>query len=437
MKVPILVGLVNRFRRVCVNWFCKIDLLQTRYQNFFELKYLQTFVRKIFSYKQKYGVHPSSKIMMTILRSDLENETDVLQKQIRDYFARIYEQDIKDRDYIKDTALEFCKKQKLKEAMLKSVDLLQNSSFEEISTTINDALRLGSDNNFGYDYLKDFEKRFLFKSRNPISTGWKEVDNIFKDGLGKGELGVVIAPTGAGKSMALVHLGAQAIRNGKTVVYYTLELQDTVVGSRFDSCLTGIPLNELKPLKEEVYEMVKDLPGKLIIKEYPTRSAGTHNIKSHLEKLRNRDIIVDMVIVDYADLLRPANFKKERRHELENLYEDLRGLAQEFKFCVWTASQTNRSGLNAEIITMESISEAFNKCFVADFIFSISRTVQDKATNGGRVFVAKNRNGPDGIVFPIFMDTSNVSIKVLPQMDEENLNGTIAASSKEQKHNRR
>ncbi len=400
--------------------------------SFFELKYLQTFVRKIFSYRNKYGVHPSSKIMMTILRSDLENETEIVQKQIRDYFARIYEQEIQDSDYIKDTSLEFCKKQKLKEAMLKSVELLQNSSFEEIASTINEALRLGSDNNFGYDYLKDFEQRFLFKARNPIATGWKEMDNIVKDGLGKGELGVVIAPTGAGKSMALVHIGAQAVKAGKTVVYYTLELQDTVVGTRFDSCITGLPLNDLRPLKEEVFEMVKDLPGKLIIKEYPTRSASTNTLKTHIEKLKNRDIHVDMVIVDYADLLRPVNIRKERRHELENLYEDLRGMAQEFKFCVWTASQTNRSGLNSEIITMESISEAFNKCFVADFIFSISRTIQDKAVNGGRVFVAKNRNGPDGIVFPIFMDTSNVCIKVLPQLAEENLNGTNAPSSKEQ-----
>ncbi len=66
---------------------------------------------------------------------------------------------------------------------------------------------------------------------------------------------------------------------------------------------------------------------------------------------------------------------------------------------------------------MESISEAFNKCFVADFIFSLSRTVEHKNENGGRLFVAKNRNGPDGLVYPIFMDTSNVKIDVLPQIE--------------------
>ena len=137
-----------------------------------------------------------------------------------------------------------------------------------------------------------------------------------------------------------------------------------------------------------------------------------------MEKLNKLDHKVDLIIVDYADLLRPSSAFKEKRNELESIYEELRALAQENECPIWTASQTNRSGLNAEVITMESISEAFNKCFVADFIFSISRTIEDKNTNTGRMFIAKNRNGPDGMVFPIFMDTSNVTIKVLEQSTE-------------------
>jgi len=113
--------------------------------------------------------------------------------------------------------------------------------------------------------------------------------------------------------------------------------------------------------------------------------------------------------------------------ELESIYEDLRGLAQEYECPCYTASQTNRGGLNAEVITMESISEAFSKCFVADFIFSLSRTVEDKNTNSGRMYIAKNRNGPDGLVFPVFMDTSNVQIRVL-QPDEETQNAAYKST---------
>ena len=126
--------------------------------------------------------------------------------------------------------------------------------------------------------------------------------------------------------------------------------------------------------------------------------------------------------------------KDEKRHQLETIYEELRGIAQINECPLWTASQTNRSGLNAEVITMESISEAFNKCFVADFIFSVSRTIKDKNTNGGRIFIAKNRNGPDGLVYPIFMDTSCVKIKVLPPTDES-VDDIIENSAKEQLKN--
>lgn len=387
---------------------------------FLELGYLRLFTSKVMNYREKYGVHPTKKIMATVIKSDMDKENEAIQKQVRDYFARIMTAGtLKDSEFIKDKALDFCRKQKLKGAMLKSVDLLQTCSFDEISKIINDALVLGSDSNFGYDYLKDFEERFELKARDPVSTGWSEIDSICGKGLGKGELGVVVAPTGAGKSMVLTHLGAQALLRGVTVVHYTLELSDTTIASRYDSCITGVGLNDLYSFKELIYEKVQDVKGQLIVKEYPTKSASTRTIKNHLEKLVNRGIEPGLIILDYGDLLRPVTTRKEKRTELESIYEEMRCVAQEFQCPVWTASQTNRSGLNAEVITMESISEAFSKCFVADFIFTVSRTMEDKTSNTGRIYVAKNRNGPDGLVYPIFMDTSNVKIRVLPPSDNE------------------
>jgi len=164
-----------------------------------------------------------------------------------------------------------------------------------------------------------------------------------------------------------------------------------------------------------VYEEIKDIDGSLIVKEYPTKSASTNTIRAHLSRLVKRGITPGLVIVDYADLLKPVQVRKEKREELGSIYEELRALSTEFQCPIWTASQTNRSGLSAEVITMEQISEAFNKCFVADFIISVSRTIEDKQNNQGKIFIAKNRNGPDGMVYNIFMDTSNVNIKILPK----------------------
>ena len=297
--------------------------------------------------------------------------------------------------------------------MLKSAKLLNSSSFDEIEKVIKDALVLGTDNDFGHDFHKDTLLRFEEAVRNPITTGWRRMDEIIKGGLGSSELGVVIAPTGSGKSMVLVHLATQALLQGKTVVYYTLELKDTVVGQRFDCCISEVALHEHRQSKEEILRKIEDIDGTLIIKEYPTKSASVSTIKNHIEKLRKRGIEPDIVLVDYADLLRPPRVTGEKRHELEETYESLRGLAQTYEIPVWTASQTNRGGLNAEVITMEAISESFSKCFVADFIFSLSRTVQDKQSNKGRMFIAKNRNGPDGLVFDAFVDWSVVKISIL------------------------
>ena len=215
--------------------------------NFLELKHLRVFVKKISNYRKKYGVHPTEKIMKSIIRTELKREPESIQVLIRDYYARVLSSGLEPEgsEYIKDVSLDFCRKQKLKEALIKSVDLIKRSSFEEVSSVINDAIKLGSDNNFGYDYLLDFEKRFEIRERNPITTGWSEIDSLCKGGLGKGELGVCIAPTGAGKSMALVHLGAQALKAGKNVVHYTLELGDTIVAGRYDSCITGVDLSNM------------------------------------------------------------------------------------------------------------------------------------------------------------------------------------------------
>jgi len=401
---------------------------------FFELKYLRSFVKKIYEYRNKYDVHPTKQILATILRTEMDDEGEVIQKQVRDYFARVCVRDVTDEKYIKETSLDFCKKQKLKEAMIKSVDLLQASSYDEIEKTITAALRLGTDNNFGHDFKKDFESRYVITSRNPVSTGWKKLDNVCKDGLGRGELGVIIAPTGAGKSMVLAHLGSTALKAGKNVVHYTLELSSERTGQRYDSCISGVPLSNLFGSKEQVYESCIDVEGELIIKEYPTKSASVATLRAHIEKLKKCDRKIDMILVDYADLLKTTSKYREKREELESIYEGLRALSQENDCPVWTASQTNRSGLNAEVITMESISEAFNKCFVADFIFSISRTIEDKKVNGGRMFVAKNRNGPDGIIFPIFMDTSNVKIEVLEETNDSIEDLNLKAAKKEREN---
>ena len=146
--------------------------------SFFELKYLRVFTSKIYDYRKKYGVHPTKKILASILRTELEKLNDSAQKQVRDYFARTCIKSVDDSQYIKETSLDFCKKQKLKEALMQTVDLIQSSSYEEVRRVIDTALKLGTDNNFGHFFLRDFELRYESKARNPVSTGWEKIDSL-------------------------------------------------------------------------------------------------------------------------------------------------------------------------------------------------------------------------------------------------------------------
>jgi len=388
---------------------------------YFEFRYLQEFVRKVFEYRREYDVHPSFQIMQTVLKTDISELPDALQRKIREFFIRIKSEGetakVEDGDFVRDKALDFCKKQVLKSALIESYELIENADYERIEGVINDAMNRGQDNDYGHEYIRDFESRYDIRKRDAVTTGWPNIDKITSGGHGKGELGVCIGATGSGKSMALVHFGSAALMAGKNVLHYTLELRDRVIGSRYDACITSTSLDDLKDEKDDIQKEIKDVDGELIIKEWPTGQASTQSIKRHIEKVQRRGTNVDVIIVDYADLLRPVQNQQQKRDNLQAIYEELRGIAKEFEVAAWTASQTNRKGLNKEVITMEEISEAFNKCFVSDFIFTLSRTIDDKNLNTGRVFVAKNRNGPDGMVYPIFMDPGRVKIKVLDKDD--------------------
>jgi replicative DNA helicase len=215
-----------------------------------------------------------------------------------------------------------------------------------------------------------------------------------------------MAPAGIGKSWLLINIGANAVKHGKTVIHYTLELNKEYVGQRYDSVLTGINAQTLKHHLETVQEKMDSLPGELIIKYFPTKSVGVLGLKAHLEKTIMLGQSPDLVIVDYGDLLK-INTKKDKHEALEELYEDLRGMAGEYEIPVWTASQAGRSALEEDIIEADKIASSYGKVMVADFLMSLSRKVEDKMSGTGRGHVIKNRFGPDGVTLPCKINTNN------------------------------
>jgi hypothetical protein len=177
-------------------------------------------------------------------------------------------------------------------------------------------------------------------------------------------------------------------------------LNENYVGIRYDTIFTGVTTSNIKFNKEEVQKKISKLTGKLLIKYFPTKSATVQTLGSHLKQIELSGINPDLVIVDYADIIMPTGFFKEKRHAIGNIYEDLRGLAGEVEVPIWTASQANRSALEEEIIGADKVAEDYSKIMTADFVMSMSRKVEDKIANTGRFHVIKNRFGVDGITFP-------------------------------------
>jgi archaellum biogenesis ATPase FlaH len=348
---------------------------------------------------------PPSKDVLKVKITEVEN--DILKVAILEQLKEVFRyMESDDLTFVKDEILSFCKNQEIKRAIMDSVSLLKMGSYDEIKSKIDSAMKAGADTNIGLDYKANISDRYAESARHTITTGWDVVDDLMDGGLARGELGVVMAPAGIGKSWLLINIGANAIKAGHTVIHYTLELNENYVGQRYDSVLTGINAQTLKHHQDTVEEKMKSLRGDLIVKYFPTKSIGVMGLKAHLEKTMMLGKKPALVIVDYGDLLK-INAKKDKHEALEELYEDLRGMAGEYDIPLWTASQAGRSALEEDIIEADKIASSYGKVMVADFLMSLSRKVEDKMSGTGRGHVIKNRFGPDGITLPSKINTNN------------------------------
>jgi archaellum biogenesis ATPase FlaH len=342
-----------------------------------------------------------------------EIEDKVLQVAIIDTLRDVWKNiESTDLDFVKEKCLDFCRNQALKNAILESVNLLENQDYDGIKSLIDKSMSVGMERDIGHEYITSLEERLSDSVRMVVPTGWDIIDEVMDGGLGAGELGVIVAPAGIGKTWMLQSIGASGMQRGLTVVHYTLELNQTYVGLRYDTVFSGITTGNIKFYKEDVQKKIDQLKGNLYVKYYPTRSATVQTLNAHLKQLEMQSIKPDMVIVDYADIVKPIGTFREKRHSIGDNYERLRELAGEFEIPVWTASQANRSALEEDVIDASKVSEDYSKVMTSDFVMSISRKVEDKISNTARCHVIKNRFGVDGMTYPMMMNTNIGKIEI-------------------------
>ena len=379
-----------------------VDILDGKYTSNDAFRWI---INEIREYYNEY----KDTITMEVFKIKIQEiDSDLLAVNVKDVLREVFKNmEASDLNYVKDKALDFHKSQVLKDAIVKSAEILErDGDSDEIKSLIDIAMQAGVERNLGHDYLEDINKRYEESARITSPTPWDLINELMQGGLGAGELGVIVAPAGIGKTWVLCSMGAYAISQKLNIIHYTLELNEAYVGLRYDSIFSGVEGQNLKYHKDEVIERLDKLEGNLTIKYYPTKSCTVNTLSAHLKKVTTFGTKVDMVLVDYADIMKDINKHTEMRHALGNIYEDLRGLAGELQVPIWTASQTNRSALDEDVIEASRIAESYAKVMVADFVMSLSRKIEDKIGNTGRFHVIKNRFGPDGLTYPARINTN-------------------------------
>jgi hypothetical protein len=371
---------------------------------FFESQANQWIINSLLDYFNEFRATPTMEVFKIKVGSIDDNG---LKQTVVDQLKNVYLQvGSEDLPYVKKEYLTFCKNQKVKDALLKSVDLLKAGNYDKIIDTMMAASKVGVESDLGLDYIENFESIMEDVKRDSCPTGWDVVDELMDGGLGPGELGVVMAPSGIGKSWFLSKIACSALEKGIDVLHYTLELSESYVGQRYTTILTGIQTSEHKDRKDEIIRKIKKIPGRVRIKYYPPQFASAKTIAAHIEKVRQVGFNPKLIIIDYADLLKSGNSNRDGLYaELGGIYEELRGLSGEAQIPIWTATQTNRAAIDHEVIQADSVGDSYKKVQTADFIMSVSRKTKDKLSNTGRIHIVKNRFGPDGMTFPAKIDT--------------------------------
>lgn len=396
----------------------------------FESDAHQWIVKETISYFLEYKNLPTLNVFKVKIDA-IDNE--LFKKSIIDQLKMVY-QKISDTDlvFVKEQFLEFCKNQKIKSALIESVEHMKIGDYEKIKKSFDEALKAGMERNVGHDYLNEVEKRMSVMARESIKTNWIEIDSVMDGGLSKGELGIIVAPAGIGKSWVLAKLGAEAMRQGKNVLHVTLELNENYVGLRYDSCFTGIDFQNIRNNVSIVKEKIEKIPGKLFIKYFPIKTVSAHSLKLHIERIQLLGTRIDMMVVDYADILRPSQSDRNSNSysEAGGIYEELRAVAGELQIPIWSASQANRAAADEDIVTAIHAADSYRKIMTVDFAMSLSRKTNDKVNNTARIHIIKNRFGPDGMTFPcrmnagcgdiqVYSENSREGVAVLNEMSQE------------------
>jgi replicative DNA helicase len=378
-----------------------IDVIEAGH---FENKYFKIILTMVKEYYVKYECSPSFDTLEQIAKSEYPNE--LILKILMDTIQKIKDAPFEGSAFVQEKALKFCKQQELQKVMVKAQKIIDAGEFEnydKVEELVRTALQVGErDNNTG-EVFSNLDDVLNDDYRHPIPMGIDGIDNLLKGGLAKGEIGVILAPTGVGKTTILTKIANTAFNMNYNVLQIFFEDNPKIIQRKHFTIWTQIPPDDLSLHKEEVISKVEEIksemPNKLILKKLPSDVHTMGQIKNQLRKMIADGVKLDLVVLDYIDCVVPEKNLGDEWKSEGSVMRAFEAMCHELNIAGWTATQGNRSSISSEVVTTDQMGGSIKKAQVGHVIISVAKTLQQKEMKLATIAITKSRLGKDGVIF--------------------------------------
>jgi replicative DNA helicase len=378
-----------------------IDVIEPKY---FDNQYFKLIVQMIKEYYKKYEHTPSYDTLEQIAKSEVTSH--MARKMVIDTISDIKDAPETGHTFVQEKSLKFCKQQELQKVMSKAQNIIDKGDFESydhLEEMVRGALQVGEIETGTNDVFSDLDDVLNDDYRHPIPVGVPGIDNLMKGGLAKGEIGVILAPTGVGKTTFLSKISNHAFGLGYNVLQIFFEDNPKIIQRKHFTMWTGIAPDNLSEYREHVMEKVKEIkesaPNRLILKKLPSDQMTMSQIKNQIRKMIAEGTKIDLVTLDYIDCVLPdRNLGDEWKSE-GAVMRGFESMCHELDIAGWTATQGNRSSISSEVVTTDQMGGSIKKAQVGHVIISVAKSLVQKEMNLATIAITKSRIGKDGIVF--------------------------------------
>ena len=372
--------------------------------HYFDNQYFRIICQMIKEYYTKYEHTPIFNTLEQLTKSEISSP--MAQKSILDTLEQVKNVADEGSIFVQEKSLKFCKQQELQKVMVKTQSIIDKGDFEsydKLEEMVRGALQVGEVDKGTTDVFFNLDEVLNDDYRHPIPIGVPGIDNLLKGGLAKGEIGVILAPTGVGKSTFTTKIANHAFNLGYNVLQIFFEDNPKIIQRKHITLWTGIHPDDLTEKKEEVMEKVKQIQStrknKLIMKKLASDTVTMNQIKNQVRKMIAEGIKVDMIILDYIDCVVPdKNLGDEWKSE-GSVMRGFEAMCHELDLAGWTATQGNRNSISAEVVTTDQMGGSIKKAQVGHAIITVAKSLQQKEMNLATIAITKSRIGKDGIIF--------------------------------------